>query len=732
MKKSYLCLVAGVLISSAITAQQHLRCGYTEAMNAVYAQHPEIKTAHQESDAELDELDKEAAKQGYKNGYNVGNTTNLKSIAQKTSGVNGTVYLIPIVFHILHENGSEKIDESQVIDQVRILNRDYRKLNADTTNALAVFKPLIGDVEIEFRLATIDPNGNCTNGIIYHQTTNTDWIEGNSAYYAYTGTTAGKWDPRKYLNVYVVKSITSSTGTSGIAGYTYKPGTWSSGAAQDAIAILHSYVGSIGTGAAFSSRALTHEIGHWFNLSHPWGDTNQPGVSCSGTDNVTDTPTTKGFTSCPASSNTAAYQVCNAGVSENYQNYMDYSYCSIMFTKGQVTRMRSAATSSTSGRSTLSGSSNLVATGVTNPQVCVPVAEFNSNKTHVCSGQTVQFTDNSMNAHPTAWSWSFAGGTPATSTDSIPVITYNTPGTYAVTYTATTSAGSNNISKTAYITVLSGTAAYQTQFIEGFEAAAIPNTDWAITNAGGVTWATVSSAAATGTKSVKVDNTQNTAGSVDEMVGPSINIQNINTTTGSISFTFKVAHQQSASTQKDKLQVFSSSNCGQTWTARYSKSGSALATAGSVSASAFTPTSTQWRTETVNCAALLGSNNVMFKFVFTCDTLGAGNNIYVDDINISGSIGIEDHQIENLLNLQAYPNPSKGLVNISFELAEKHQVSLSVYDILGKSVKNMVNTQLAAGTHKYILGNDVQLSPGVYFMNLNVDGRLFTQKIIVE
>ena len=176
----------------------------------------------------------------------------------------------------------------------------------------------------------------------------------------------------------------------------------------------------------------------------------------------------------------------------------------------------------------------------------------------------------------------------------------------------------------------------------------------------------------------------------------------------------------------------SSNNCGQSWTARYGKTGAGLATAGSVSTTPFTPNATQWRTETVNCAVLTSSNNVMFKFVFTCDTLGAGNNIYIDDINIVGINSIQENDLGNLLDLQTYPNPTKGIVNISFNLTEKHQVALVIYDVLGKVVKNVINTQLPAGQHKYILGADTHLNSGIYFMNLNIEGRLFTQKIIIE
>src|SRR3982750_4595750 len=103
-------------------------------------------------------------------------------------------------------------------------------------------------------------------------------------------------------------------------------------------------VGSIGTGTPNGSRTITHEAGHWFNLKHLWGSTNQPQVAC-GDDNVTDTPETQGTLSCNLS-----LSICNPPIIENVQNYMDYSYCNYMFTEGQKTRMRAAATSATASR----------------------------------------------------------------------------------------------------------------------------------------------------------------------------------------------------------------------------------------------------------------------------------------------------------------------------------------------------------------------------------------------
>ena len=187
----------------------------------------------------------------------------------------------------------------------------------------------------------------CTNGITRHYTTKTDWAPSFSNY-IYT------WDPSKYLNIYVVRTMQS-----GAAGYTYLPGTAS--APADAIVVLHNYVGSMGTSNGFASRTLTHETGHWFNLQHVWGSTNSPNVAC-GDDGVSDTPVTKGHNSCNLNS-----AVCSPGIVENTQNYMEYAYCSRMFTQGQKNRMHNCIIGGIAGRNNLSSNANLIATGVLFP-----------------------------------------------------------------------------------------------------------------------------------------------------------------------------------------------------------------------------------------------------------------------------------------------------------------------------------------------------------------------------
>ncbi|MCS6818738.1 MAG: M43 family zinc metalloprotease, partial [Chitinophagales bacterium] len=253
--------------------------------------------------------------------------------------------IIPIVFHILHNFGRENISDGQILDQMRILNEDFNKRNRDTNLIVPVFKSIAANVGVEFRLARKDPDGNPTNGIIRIPAMQT-----------YNGTDQAKlnpWPREKYLNVWVCNSMEQ-----GVAGYAYLPPTVAGVLTdKDGIMILHNYIGSIGTGAPARSRALTHEVGHSLNLEHPWGRTNQPGVAC-GDDGVDDTPITKGATTCNLNQSD-----CQFGVIENVQNFMDYSYCSVMFTEGQKTRMLASLNSNISSRRNLWRCENLQATG---------------------------------------------------------------------------------------------------------------------------------------------------------------------------------------------------------------------------------------------------------------------------------------------------------------------------------------------------------------------------------
>jgi PKD repeat protein/predicted Zn-dependent protease len=666
-------------------------CGQAEVMNDWFKKHPVDKE-------KFDRLQMEIAK------TDASSTERLLNTASVTD-------TIPVVFHVLHLGGVDNISNAQIMDQVSILNRDYQKLNADTSDIVAAFQNNIANVGFAFKLATIDPNGNCTNGITRHYTTKTDWHANDFAEFIYS------WPREKYLNIYVVRTMDIAA-----TAYAYLPGTGVPNAA-DVIVCMNSMVGSTGTGTVANSRVLTHEVAHWFGLQHTWGSSNQPGVAC-GDDLVSDTPLTKGFISC----NTLNADVCTPGVDENVQNYMDYSPCKIMFTNGQATRIINTKNSFVNNRNQVTTHANLIATGVVDPLVCAPDAQFQVvlNRRNICAGTSIQFKDSTENTQVTSWAWSFPGGTPSVSTDSMPTVLYASPGLYSVTYTATNSAGNSSITKTDWINVSSSTASIQAPYTESFEAIIFPNSDWPIDNAsGGPGWMQVFAiVGASGANAVMLDNTINDSAKVDVFYTPSYNLSSIVASNPGANFTFKLAHQRASANSNEKLQVFSSTNCGQSWALRYSKTGNALATVAGISTSTFIPTNvSDWRTETVSISAISSQTNVWFKFVFTSDVNANDNNIYIDNINISNtSVGISELE-QNAESFSIYPNPASDYLTV---VSKQSNASLAIYDALGK----LLLSQKLTEENTWI--STSSLCKGVYVFKISSSEGTAFKKVIIE
>ena len=242
------------------------------------------------------------------------------------------VTTIPVVVHVVHNTAAQNLSDAQVQSQIDVLNRDFRMKNGDASSVPAAFKPLAADARIEFKLATTDPAGNPTNGITRTHTAKTSFTDDDGIKSAGSGG-ADAWPADRYLNVWTAPRLTSPQGD--LLGYAQFPG---GPAATDGVVILHSGFGTTGTAAApFNlGRTATHEIGHWLNLRHIWGD---DGNGCNGSDFVDDTPNqagpnfgTPGF----------PHATCNNGPDgDMFMDYMDYvdDAAMFMFTQGQAARM---------------------------------------------------------------------------------------------------------------------------------------------------------------------------------------------------------------------------------------------------------------------------------------------------------------------------------------------------------------------------------------------------------
>lgn len=900
--KLYKLLIFSFVIGSGFSASAQVGCGTTEAERKLFEQHPELSAAFDNYNSDLNQL--------------------IQSRSQQRTG--STVFLIPVVFHIIHENGVENISDAQIFDQMTIMNKDWRKLNSDTAGIVAGFNSHAADVHIEFRLAQIDPNGNCTNGIdrIYsHKTNGAD-----------DGSKLNGWPRNKYLNIWIVKSMANA----GAAGYAYYP---SDVAGQlfpyDGVIMLHDYIGSIGTGSVGKSRTLTHEIAHCFSLQHVWGSTNDPGVSC-GDDQVYDTPATKGHTTCstddlyghvcsiipftsviykfdsvtttsgttdptpsattdnvllssfiangvsansdsngkfefsnwgtgaangattfasltgaintgkyyqftitpktvdssmtltgisftinrsatgprsyavrssanayasnlpatispvntnlniPATTNSyfitsdttlsqngtkitlsgtaytnkttpitfriyaynaedalgsfgidSVFVIGNSGAIENTQNYMEYSYCSKMFTNGQRDRMEAALNSPVSGRNNLWTAANLIATGITTPPACVPFPDFYSDRVRVCKGDIVKFTKNITRATATSIMWTFEGGTPSTSISTTPVnVTYNTPGLYKVTLSATNAAGTDSIVKTQFIRVDEDWADidYNGTYTESFQNTTNFYWDWQVRNLDNNenTWF-VANTGYNSSKSVGMQGYGNFHFDVDELISPSYDLS----FTSSNIMTFRCAGSSrggSAPEVNEQLKVYISKDCGKTWFSQgtppsWTFKDSTLINNG-YQASYFTPNSaSQWELRKVIIPATYNTDNVRFKFEYT--TGSASNNIYIDDINISGAVGINENNISSS-NLSIYPNPTNQTSTIAYHLEKKATTKIEIIDVLGKTVFVQSNNNQTEGDYSIMISKQNQnLRNGIYFVKFSIDNESTTKKLII-
>jgi hypothetical protein len=237
---------------------------------------------------------------------------------------------IPVVVHVVYNSGTENISAAQVQSQIAALNKDYRAKNPDKSKTPPVWKGLVADGGIQFALATKDPKGQPTKGITRTKTTRNAFSTDDGVKSTATGGT-DPWPTSRYLNIWVC------TLAGGLLGYAQFPG----GPPQtDGVVILNTAFGTKGTAKPpFNlGRTATHEIGHWLNLRHIWGDTED----CSGTDFVADTPNAQGPN---YGKPTFPHVSCNNGPNgDMYMNYMDYvdDDSMVMFTTQQVVRMTAA------------------------------------------------------------------------------------------------------------------------------------------------------------------------------------------------------------------------------------------------------------------------------------------------------------------------------------------------------------------------------------------------------
>lgn len=697
--------MATLLSFTAISQHVHTeQCALNAELEKEFEQNPALKAEFEQSQAEF---------QHYYEDFLEGYDPNERSS-----------YTIPVVFHIIYETPAQNISEAQILDALNEINEDFSASNNDLSDVIPAFSGIIGNTDVEFKLATKDNSGNCHPGI-----TRTFVPGGGEHDVGDNGDVRdlieaehGMWPINKYMNIIVVKGFTSS-GSGVTLGYTNLP--WGSGNSMSgSIYMAHNAVGSIGESSSSYRHTLSHEVGHWFNLRHTWGNGNTPGDpgNCSGGDGVSDTPKTEGAFGCNTSQIT-----CDSNL-DNVQNIMDYSYCKRMFTQGQAARMVAALNDNDGGRNNLWQSSNLAATGVLTPAPLCEV-DFSSDYTVICAGQSVTFNDESFH-NISSRSWTFDGGSPVSSTDANPTITYDTPGVYDVSLQVSDGTNSDTKSNQNYIVVM-GDPGTPVPYHEGFEATtAIPdNNTWHIVNENGnAGWELTNSGGAGGTfHSARLENYSNYDGSKDELISGSIDLSTVDST-DALHFSFEYAYRKQDASNDEWLRLYVSKDCGETWVLRKNIHGNSLSSLTESGYFTAGPVDDWTYVEITNINYQYYVSDFRFKFQFEND---GGNNLYIDNINIYGASMSDINEDDDKLLLSVYPNPTKDMVNIQLNAVDSEDYTITLHNTLGQEIDLVHQGPLNKGINK-LEYNTADLSKGVYIVRIQHNGRLQTVKLIKE
>lgn len=353
-----------------------------------------------------------------------------------------------------------------------------------------------------------------------------------------------------------------------------------------------------------------------------------------------------------------------------------------------------------------------------------PTTDFIANKSVICSNTPVEFEDLTIN-YPNAWNWTFTPNTVTylngtTSNSQNPEVSFNNNGTYSVELETTNTNGSNTMTKTAYIEVVSGAIL---DVLEDFENANFPPTNWTIDNSdGATTWqeTTVTGIDGNTTKAAYINNYDyNSAGQKDGLLTVGIDL----TAAVDPYLYFDLAYATYNGTNWDTLQIVLSDDCGLSYNFDiYNEGGSNLQTGGDPG-SIWTPTSAaDWRRDSISLSSFIG-NTISLSFN---NITGYGNSMYIDNINITNTPTTTsiNQQKEDVISI--FPNPTNGQFTIqATELTEVLSYSITSMD--GKLIQTVLNNQ-----DKSIVVDISKESRGIYFVNITTNDSELVYKLVKQ
>ncbi len=610
-------------------------------------------------------------------------------------------------------------------------------------------------MEIEFKLAEFDPEGNLTTGITRKETSVERWDIGSDMKY---DDNDGKdpWLSRDYLNIWIVSRLTEN----GVAGFAQPGGSFPGNARIDGVVLLHNYTGTIGTASASDlGRTGTHEVGHWLSLHHVWGGFNQgeEEPSClMEDDEVADTPFTFDANfGCNFNRNQCSDE--NPDFPDMVENYMDYasSSCQGLFTHGQKDRSLAVLNTTRSQITTSSGirergEKDVMLVSVLNPangeKSCsnfTPMIEV----VNFGSGNLLYFEiDYSIGGQDYSHQWvaSDGGIAPWNSLSDLPKkITVELPEVelsgeetnYTFEVTLKNPNGDDDFfveDNTVSFEIETVNAGIEPLFTESFDFIVFPPIGWSIFNGDNSQhWRFKSSKDALlevgvgDTECAMMDNfAYEEVGEVDELI---MRPMDFTGDLGKISLHFYHAYAlMDESSTSDVLSVMISSDCGNTFVPIAHLFAEELVTA-DPSSGPFIPNEGDWQKNSISLSDYINTNNhIIIKF---SQTRGSGNNLFIDEVEIRSETTDIDAVISSTAEVRLYPNPTNSSIQLEFEAVETADLQLELIDKMGRQVyTETINTQNGLNQHRIGLE---ELPSGVYFVKIQDGNQVHTKKLMV-
>jgi len=676
-------------------------------------------------------------------------TNNFVSHYRNLNGQAQAAITIPVVVHVLYNTAAQNVSDAKILAQLDVLNKDFTATNADISSVPSAFSGLVANTNVQFCLAQRDPSGNATTGIVRKSTTVTSFSSNNAVKYTAQGG-SDAWPAGSYLNIWVCNL------GSGLLGYAQFPGGT---AATDGVVILYSSLPG-GSAAPYNlGRTATHEVGHWLNLRHIWGDAN-----C-GTDLVGDTPTqqTSNF-GCPS----FPHVTCSNGANgDMFMNYMDYTDdgCMFMFSAGQSTRIN--ALFSTGGtRSSLSASLGCVA----------PSTSCGTPSGVAASGITTSSTTVSWTAVAGATSYNVqyklsAAGTwtnTTTSSVSIALTGLSESSAYDVQVQAVCSLGNSSFSTPVSFSTATSTPTCNAP--AGLASSAITN------STASISWNAVSGAISYNLQyKVSTSSTWSTYNTASTVV-------NFNSLSGSTTYNTQVQTVCSAGTSSYSAIVSftTAANpvaCTDVYEANNSISAAKtfplnttinamISTATDKDYFKFKVTSLAKNfkvilnnlpndydaklykgTKLIFTSASTGTTSEIFYLngaatnatytVYVYGYSGAYNNANCYALNISTSstafsrfeVGREIFDDAGIEDMIVYPNPARNILTVNAPFEATSSARFQIFDVTGKVV-----SQTAMGVEKDqpVTLDIAGLQSGLYILRVEQQGEMFSKKFVVN